>query len=329
VETVRDAAAIYTRLKDSMASQIDCSDRFLFLYHGRIADQDRPKLYQDIKKRDGENQPYILVTTSAIEVGCDLNSETLITQICPPENLIQRAGRCNRRGDILDAKVVIVGDTIPEFANSLNEEGWQKYKTTLEKLSDFDTNAISECIYRDQQIDDYRVIELFSMLHDYVYKADLTCQPSHEKGLVVTRSWVPSATLVYDDGTHDKIEKMPQITIPIDRLIKKHENSYANTHVYERYYSKEETRWKQKELGWGCAYQKDILVTINKTDENACIFDLKQEYNYNPELGFVDLPGIFIKLKPDGFEEKLFYQHDDRNHKAIITYNKSLARDEN
>ncbi|WP_396231971.1 hypothetical protein [Geminocystis sp. GBBB08] len=37
-----------------------------------------------------------------MEVGCDLNCKTLITQLCPPENLIQRAGRCNRKGNIVN-----------------------------------------------------------------------------------------------------------------------------------------------------------------------------------------------------------------------------------
>jgi CRISPR-associated endonuclease/helicase Cas3 len=329
VETVKDAAAIYEEVREQLINDLaGGAENFLFLYHGRIDQHIRPELYRQLKSRDENNHPYILITTSAIEVGCDLNSEILISEICPPENLIQRAGRCNRRGNISDAKVILVGNTIQEFANTLDESGWQTYQETLQQLTQFEIKKIAECISRSPHIDDYRVVELFSMLHDYVYSADLTCQPAHEKGLVVTRSWTPSATLIYDDGTHTELKDMPQVTVPIDRLIIKKDksNQYANTHVYEQFYDQEETRWKLRDLHWGVAYQKDIIIKIHQSNDGASIYESFQEYPYNPELGFVELPGIFIKLRTNNFDEKLLYQHDssDRKKSVIITYTKPL-----
>ncbi|MEH2047767.1 CRISPR-associated helicase Cas3' [Nostoc sp.] len=323
VETVKDAAAIYQYLIKNVGSNTDACGRFIFLYHGRIADKIRPIIYKQIQERNANSQPYILVTTSAIEVGCDLNAEVLISQICPPENLIQRAGRCNRKGNISDAKVILVGDEIPDFANSLDSFGWRKYQKTLQSLEDFDTQLIAKCISITQQVDDYRVVELFSMLHDYVYGADLTCQPAHEKGLVITRSWKPSATLIYKDQSTGEEQK---ITVPIDRLVKNKNNQYANTYVYERYYNYENTRWELRDIGWGSAYLKDIFIEISPNNQGAGTFDGKDEYPYNPELGFVELPGVFIKLKTSDFEEKLLYQHNDKK-SSIITYTKSLNTD--
>ena len=325
VETVKDAAAIYQQLKHQLGVNTDTQERFWFLYHGRIADQLRPKLYKQLQQRDAACQPYILVTTSAIEVGCDLNCDVLISQVCPPENLIQRAGRCNRRGNVPDAKVVLVGGRIPD-ANTLDEAGWQNYQETLRSLEQFDTQAISRCITRAQQIDDYRVVELFSMLHDYVYGADLTCQPAHEKGLVITRSWTPSATLVYDDGSSEELKDMPQATVPVDRLLKRESNQYANTHVYEHYYNQETTRWSLRALGWGSAYLKDIIIKIAPNNSGAEMPDANEEYKYEPELGFVDIPGVFIRLRTTGFEEKLLCQHDKQK-SSIITYTKALDRE--
>ncbi len=329
VETVKDAAFIYQQVESELISSSDDWGQLLFLYHGRIDQHIRPELYRQLKSRDDNNRPYILITTSAIEVGCDLNSEILISEICPPENLIQRAGRCNRRGNVPDAKVILVGNAIQEFANTLDESGWETYQNTLQQLTDFNTAQISECISQSHYVDDYRVVELFSMLHDYVYSADLACQPAHEKGLVVTRSWTPSATLVYDDGTHgDKIENMPQVTVPIDRLtIKKDKsNQYANTHVYERYYDQEKTSWERRDLRWGFAYQKDIIIKIHRSNDGASMLDGNPEYSYEPELGFVKLPGVFIKLKTNGFDEKLLYQYGNTAQKksVIITYTKAL-----
>ncbi|PSB44630.1 CRISPR-associated helicase Cas3' [Cyanosarcina cf. burmensis CCALA 770] len=319
VERVQDAVEIYQKVKSDLNFSDRSSERFLFLYHGKIADQLRPNIYAEIQKRDSSNQSYLLITTSAIEVGCDLNAKVLISEICPPENLIQRAGRCNRKGNIHNAKVIAIGNSIPEFSNSLDENGWQIYQKTLESLSEFNAQKISECISVSEQVDDYRVIELFSMLHDYVYEADLTCKHAHEKGLIVTRSWTPSATLIYKDGC----ENPHKITVPVDRLIKNDENDFANTYVLERYYDRETTRFDERELGWGCAYSKDIVIEIHKNQEGAEIYDGKREYSYNPELGFVELPGIFIKLRSTNCDEKLLCKHTDRK-SAIITYTKAL-----
>jgi CRISPR-associated endonuclease/helicase Cas3 len=329
VETVKDAAFIYQQVESELISSTDDLGQLLFLYHGRIDQHIRPELYRQLKNRDENDLPYILITTSAIEVGCDLNSEILISEICPPENLIQRAGRCNRRGNVPDAKVILVGNAIQEFANTLDESGWETYKETLKQLTDFNTGKISECILRSHYVDDYRVVELFSMLHDYVYSADLACQPAHEKGLVVTRSWTPSATLVYNDGSHgEKMENMPQVTVPIDRLIIKKDksNQYANTNVYERYYDQENTSWKMRDLRWGFAYQKEIVIIINQSNDSVFMPDGNPEYSYNSELGFVELPGVFIKLRTNGFDEKLLYQYGSTAQKksVIITYTKAL-----
>lgn len=321
VETVKDAVEIYKNLKNSL-NIVSTDDRFLFLYHGRIADQLRPELYKQIKQRDDLGQHYILVTTSAIEVGCDLNSEVLISEICPPENLIQRAGRCNRKGNIKDAKVILVGDKIQDFANSLDDDGWTNYAETLVNLTNFDSKQISNCISRSEHIDDYRVIELFSMLHEYVYGADLTCQPIHEKGLVITRSWTPSATLIYKNG--DK--SPPKVTVPLDQLTQRDDNQFANTHVYERYYDAETTKWSTRDLRFGSAYSKDIVIEMSPNNDGAGIYDGKEEYNYEPELGFVNLPSVFIKLRTKGFEEKLLCQHKDK--KVIISYTKALDKEE-
>ena len=337
VETVKDAISIYQHVKHEFGSHLDAKEQFLFLYHGRLSDQpandefSRSNVYKRLKNRDDSNQSYILITTSAIEVGCDLNSQILISEICPPENLIQRAGRCNRRGDVQNAKVIVVGNAIQEFANTLNEIGWKTYQETLRSLPEFDSQRLCDCIAHQAHVDDYRVVELFSMLQDYVYEADLTCQPAHDKGLIITRSWTPSVTLVYDDGSHgEDIAKMPQVSVPIDRFIiknsEKGSNRYANTKIYERYYDREETRWELRDLTWGFAYHKDIIVKINKPHDAGMLSDTLAEYPYDPELGFVELPGLFIKPKSAGFEEKLLYQFDTTNGKrsVILRYIKAF-----
>ncbi|MBW4544593.1 MAG: CRISPR-associated helicase Cas3' [Symplocastrum torsivum CPER-KK1] len=318
VETVKDAAAIYQQLKFQFGINSENDERFLFLYHGRIADQVRPDIYKQLQKRDAGNQSYILITTSAIEVGCDLNSDVLISQICPPENLVQRAGRCNRKGNVPDAKIILVGDDIPDFANTLDEAALQKYQNTLRDLASFETAKISECISVTQQVDDYRVVELFSMLHEYVYQANRTCQHLHKRGLIPTRSWTPSVKLEFiSQETHS-------ISVPIDRLYTGEQ--YANIHAYEKWYDKENTRWDTEHLlRWGSAYGKEITIRIHP-EKKGVVYDVSlQSYSYDEELGFVELPRIFIKKWVDGADEKLL--HVEGKHKAIVSYTKSLSKE--
>ncbi|HIK11911.1 MAG TPA: CRISPR-associated helicase Cas3' [Oscillatoriaceae cyanobacterium M33_DOE_052] len=319
VETVKDAAPIYKLVKEKLGIDGDTKDKFLFLYHGRIADQLRPEIYQKLQKRDQDNLPYLLVTTSAIEVGCDLNCDVLISQICPPENLIQRAGRCNRKGNISDAKVIVVGDAIPDFVKTLDESEWRQYQNTLQSMSDFQAEKIQSCISRSQQIDDYRVVELFAMLSDYVYQADLTCQPLHQKGLIPTRSWVPSVNLEFHG------EEVHSISVPLDRLYQGQE--YAHTYVYETRYDKEHSRWNAEHPLWsGIAYGKEITVKIYP-ENNAALVDASLPlYDYDAELGFVELPRIFIKKWSDGSEEKMLRLENSGKSKIIVSYIKPLSQ---
>lgn len=224
--------------------------------------------------------------------------------------MIQRAGRCNRRANIPDAKVIVVGDRIPNFANSLDEAGWESYRKTLRSLKYFDTQVISQRISCSQQVEDYRVVELFSMLHDYVYSADLTCQPLHKRGLIPTRSWKPSINLVHIDKGHS-------ISVPIDRFA--NGQKYADIYAYEKRYDQENSKWDDEHiLGWGLAYGKEITVRISP---NGVDLDLPR-YEYDENLGFVEIPKIFVKKWTDGAEEKLLYITGQ--HKAVITYIKSL-----
>lgn len=56
----------------------------------------------------GATPPGITVSTQVIEVGADLNFDTLITEAAPWQSLVQRFGRLNRDGHLLDSSAVMV-----------------------------------------------------------------------------------------------------------------------------------------------------------------------------------------------------------------------------
>lgn len=73
----------------------------LALVHSRFRKADRDEIQNralDEESISLSGQGRILIATQAIEAGVDISATTLITEIAPWSSLVQRFGRCNRRG---------------------------------------------------------------------------------------------------------------------------------------------------------------------------------------------------------------------------------------
>ncbi|MCA9755619.1 MAG: CRISPR-associated endonuclease Cas3'' [Candidatus Eisenbacteria bacterium] len=77
----------------------------LALVHARMRAQDRREQESVLLEGEGSR---IVVATQAIEAGVDVSAETLFTELAPWPSLVQRFGRCNRRGESAGARVVWV-----------------------------------------------------------------------------------------------------------------------------------------------------------------------------------------------------------------------------
>lgn len=55
-----------------------------------------------------ENKQVIAISTQIIEAGVDLSAATLFTEMAPWSSLVQRFGRCNRRGTEADARIFLI-----------------------------------------------------------------------------------------------------------------------------------------------------------------------------------------------------------------------------
>ena len=73
------------------------------LIHSRFRQAERVPLI-DRLIRDGIEQDRIVVSTQVVEAGVDISARTLITELCPWSSFVQRAGRCNRRGEFGDSE---------------------------------------------------------------------------------------------------------------------------------------------------------------------------------------------------------------------------------
>jgi len=99
VNTVKRACALHETLK---ASQ---SKAELLLVHSRFRMVDRKKIIERLLAEPGP-PGVIIVSTQVVEAGVDISSKVLFTELAPWPSLVQRFGRCNRRGeDNADAAV--------------------------------------------------------------------------------------------------------------------------------------------------------------------------------------------------------------------------------
>ncbi len=99
INEVKNAVEIYNALKHLSP----------LLLHGRLP--------ENVKKRNSEKlkEAELLIATQVVEAGIDASFDVLISEICPPDRLIQRMGRVARKPGHDEGEVLIV--------NPLSERG--------------------------------------------------------------------------------------------------------------------------------------------------------------------------------------------------------------
>ncbi len=114
--TVARAQYIYEQLNQNKTDDVD-----VILLHSRFLSKDRKSIEDHIRelfKEKNKDGNYIVVSTQAIEVGVDITSTVLHTELAPANAIIQRAGRCARytgeHGDVYIYRYVTNPNPKPE-----------------------------------------------------------------------------------------------------------------------------------------------------------------------------------------------------------------------
>lgn len=128
--TVQRAQNVYRSLKE-LISQNDLPIRLMIL-HSRFLPEDRERIEQDLKKLFGIGEncdstgSVIVVATQTIEVGVDISSEVLHTELAPSSSLIQRAGRCARYPGEQGKVIVYPVENYAPYALDSDGNSWKK-----------------------------------------------------------------------------------------------------------------------------------------------------------------------------------------------------------
>lgn len=113
------------------------------LIHSRFRRADRQR-HEALLFGEGDR---IVVATQAVEAGVDVSARLLITELAPWSSLVQRIGRCNRRAELTDAKVLwmdIEPDAKGELLLPYSAEALEPARTALRGLKDASLQALGE-----------------------------------------------------------------------------------------------------------------------------------------------------------------------------------------
>ncbi|MHA1578289.1 MAG: CRISPR-associated helicase Cas3' [Candidatus Freyarchaeota archaeon] len=93
--TVGRAQELYNQIRNKRECEI-------ILLHSRFLERDRQNKEKRLKKifnpEGKSDKKGILISTQVIEVGLDISTDVMLSELAPIDSLIQRAGRCARRG---------------------------------------------------------------------------------------------------------------------------------------------------------------------------------------------------------------------------------------
>ena len=127
VNTVKQARSLYTEI-NKQRKDVPEGERTILL-HSQFRPEDRAKQLK--KVTDAEGKRRLVISTQIVEAGVDISAATLFTEIAPWSSLVQRFGRCNRRGTEPDARIFLI---TPEKSPPYTDEQLTAANAEIDKL---------------------------------------------------------------------------------------------------------------------------------------------------------------------------------------------------
>ena len=196
-----------TKNKDDSAPKN--SDPELVLLHSRFRPIDRAKQIERALRSPGAAGT-IVISTQVVEAGVDISATNLFTEVAPWASLIQRFGRCNRKGENANASIWWI--PLPE---KLNEKDARPYRL----------NDLTRAAEQLESLND-KEISLQSL--------DIHCRAMAPEVLSTLFPYTPSHVLRRKDliELFDTTPDLAGNDLDIDRFIRDAEDS--DIHVFWR-----------------------------------------------------------------------------------------------
>lgn len=137
LEDILDEIRSYIDKKEKVAVIVNNIEKAKMLYtvmskeyktlcmHSEFTMKDRMEKEQLLKE---ENDYDLVISTQVIEVSLDISFHTIFSECAPIDSLVQRAGRCNRRGEYGDSEFIVFN-----YSEISEEYVYKQYKDILNK----------------------------------------------------------------------------------------------------------------------------------------------------------------------------------------------------
>lgn len=171
VNTVKRASLLLDEIRAELRKRKSKLEPVLI--HSRFRPLDRERQLAQLLASPGEDGT-IIVSTQVIEAGVDVTAQTLFTELAPWPSLVQRFGRCNRRGEHKaeteadTAKILWIDVKAAESA-PYEEADLKNARKELEKLDGQEVGPLALRNYADN-LSPQRKEELFRYEHIYVLR---------------------------------------------------------------------------------------------------------------------------------------------------------------
>ncbi len=166
VNSIRRAQELY-RMWEKELADTEFVDKIM-CYHSAFIMRDRIANERKLigtGKRDECGRPKeisLIIATQTIEVSLDISFDYMYSELAPLDSLIQRAGRCNRKGNIEGAKFIVfqISDIAKKYvykdADAIIRKTGEILSKRQGKLSENEIGEMLEKVYQNYSFTDHK-----------------------------------------------------------------------------------------------------------------------------------------------------------------------------
>ena len=162
VNDVKTAKRMYEKYRKVCCKDSSKESAVLCL-HSEFTMKDRMEKEASLEK---ENDYRLVISTQVMEVSLDISFNVIISECAPIDSLVQRAGRCNRKGEYNNSEFIVFN-----YSDVSEKYVYKKKQAILKKTKDI-------LINRQGYLSEY---EISDMVNE-VYKDFNLCDDDYKKG---------------------------------------------------------------------------------------------------------------------------------------------------
>ncbi|RMD85682.1 MAG: CRISPR-associated helicase Cas3', partial [Calditrichaeota bacterium] len=236
--TVRGAQETYENLRRLEAP--------VQLLHSQFIHQHRKEIEDAVINSDSVNG-ISLVATQIIEVSLDVDYDHLITELCPPDALVQRAGRCNRARKKTGSTITVLA------ADEVSHKVYQE-KFGLSTILQISANTLSQLLSTPKPLTEQ---DLLNWVNDVYRDIELVDNEKYLEGERDLLQMQRARGYILDHPTEDEKlktrwiteERVPVIPLTIWESSDEHfKEQFFNNPVLRQKYVVEIPFWRRKQL---------------------------------------------------------------------------------